>query len=142
MLLGCLQGPALFCRGWRCGSQGRKADEGAKATEIDLLHSITGAFRPGVLTALMVCAGAVMRCRHSAALLARHRPRLLLRLCEPGCASRCPWVRLPVLAAGIEHCSTGLQLFVWVTPPMGHRTMSNSALFCMQGATGAGKTTL
>ena len=33
--------------------KGRKADEGAKATEIDLLHSITGAFRPGVLTALM-----------------------------------------------------------------------------------------
>ena len=42
--------------------KGRKADEGAKATEIDLLHSITGAFRPGVLTALMVRAGAVKSC--------------------------------------------------------------------------------
>eukprot|EP00891_Asterochloris_glomerata_P006227 jgi/Astpho2/6227/Aster-03635 len=38
--------------------KGRKADEGAKATEIDLLHSITGAFRPGVLTALMGATGA------------------------------------------------------------------------------------
>ena len=51
--------------------KGRKADEGAKATEIDLLHSITGAFRPGVLTALMVCASAVEHCE-ALAVLSRH----------------------------------------------------------------------